>query len=404
MKCYLSNAYAVCKLIALTVGGLMATKKQQAEQLREVKKAKEAEKLAKGLAGMKPEVRNRVEKQLTAAAKRKVEEKAKPKPVQVSEESKQRLAEWQAREAMQDEQIKNWVGEIATVRRKFFDATKQIRAERYEALSGAYRIYGNAEDVDFGDMFYRELREMLTKTGAKVQSNTTDAALVIRYILGETVSIANVHKYGSTLRYARDCGVKVEDFIEWVTKMTITAAVAAQKAGVDAKQERKDLMNRARLVILRYFELREVMPFAKVPMLAVHAEKYLSRGSNLCLMVGTGVRRMDRESDYADLLVSAILPPNIDLDRLIVDRYARAIVGSVGHYEEEIDKKSDEVWAAELYDELWQAELEQAEKSSQYWADRMQAGRYESQSEFLKAKKAAKSSAKSSKSTSAKSK
>lgn len=70
----------------------------------------------------------------------------------------------------------------------------------------------------------------------------------------------------------------------------------------------KERLARARIVIMKYLEIREVKPFATTTMLARHLQSYLSQNNSMCVMLGTGVRKFDRESDYADLNINAILP------------------------------------------------------------------------------------------------
>lgn len=356
----------------------MSTRKEDAVQKRKAKQ----DALDKLLGEMKPENRERIEKVI--AARDVAKAKASENVDKLSEEYKQRLEAWQIRDALQDAVVNEWVVEIEVARKKYSGVKKAYREGQYEAVGQAYSIYNRAEDKDFGDLFYNKLAERLREAGVKIQNNTTDAALVVRYIWGPTLSPAQVFKYGSTLRYARGEMVKPEDFVEWLKRTTITKAAEAENAANAANSLRKERMNRARVVIMRYLELREVDPFAKVPMHSWTAERYLSNGTNLHLMLGTAVRRMDRESDYADLLISAILPPNINLDMLIIDRFAKQIVDDVERYEIEIDEKEAEVWADDLFERLWQAEYDESKKANEYWATRQQAALAESQTEFVK--------------------
>ena len=99
-------------------------------------------------------------------------------------------------------------------------------------------------------------------------------------------------------------------------------------------------------------------------------------------MLGTGVRKFDRESDYADLHINAILPPNLELDELIVNRFAKFIVSKVDHFENEIREKEEKIWAEELQHRLQEAGEEEALKAHQLRADRQQAARFEDELDF----------------------
>jgi len=342
----------------------MATKKELAEQKKTAKQAQQVAAFEKAKAGMTPENLKHFEK--LAAAR---EQASKNAPlIEITAESKQRMAAWEAKEKLQDEEVKKWVKEIAKAKEVLSKSRAAHNAERFNALSAAYSIYSQAENSGIEEVLYNQLASDLKQQGVKVQRNTTDVALVVRTIFGPSLPPIQVLRYASTLRYARECQVQPSDFIDWHKKTSITKAVNSQQSKVIADDDRKEQLRRARTLILRYFEVRETSPFAAIPMLAWQAEKYLSQGDNLCLMLGTAVRRMDRQSDYADLLVSLILPPSIELDKLIVDRYAKHIMSQVDYFEEKISALEEKIWADELHERLRKAEYDEVERANLYWA------------------------------------
>jgi hypothetical protein len=342
----------------------MATKKELAEQKRAAKKAEQAAAFEKTKAGMTPENKKRFDKFIVA---RDQARKNAPS-IEITEESKQRMAAWEAKEKLQDEEVKKWINKIAQAKEVLSKSRAAHNVERINAINAAYIIYTEVESSGIGEMLYNQLATDLIQLGVKVQKNTTDVALVVRTIFGPSLTPIQVLRYASTLRYARECQVQPSDFIDWHKKTSITKAVESQQKKVIADDDRKELLRRARTLVLRYFEVKETSPFAAIPMLAWQAEKYLSEGNNLCLMLGTAVRKMDRESDYADLFVSLILPPSIELDKLIVDRYAKKIMNQIDYFEEKITVLEEKIWADELHERLIQAEYDEVERANLYWA------------------------------------
>jgi hypothetical protein len=76
---------------------------------------------------------------------------------------------------------------------------------------------------------------------------------------------------------------------------------------------------------------------------------------------------MDRESFYADIHVTTILPPNIDIDVIVVDRMAKHIVNVVGEYEDKINKISEQAWGDDLEAYLSTEEAEASRQTVEKW-------------------------------------
>ena len=102
-------------------------------------------------------------------------------------------------------------------------------------------------------------------------------------------------------------------------------------------------------------------------MTAWNAEQLSSAGTNQVVMLGTVLRRYDRESFYADIHITTILPPNIDIDVMVVDRMAKQIVNVVGEYEEKINKISEQAWGDDLEAYLSTEEAEATRQTVEKW-------------------------------------
>jgi hypothetical protein len=306
----------------------------------------------------------------------------------LSEKSQQRLAELERLDAEKADTKERWLKELVATKKVVIAARKAYRAEIYKALQSLYRLYLEIEDSgELRSDFYAEVKQKLIDLGYTIQKNTRDAALIVRLVFGRDTSNSKVHQYVSVLQYAQDNQVEADDFVDWLKKETITGAVkAAANNGIDPEVV-KQRYQRARLLLLRYLEWRETKPFASQKMLAWGAEQYLGQGTDLCVMIGTAVRRFDRESDYADIHISHILPPNLEFDIKIIDRWAKFIEPKLELFEAELEEKTIDEWGDDLHTALWDFDVKQAEKIAQYWQLRQQAALAEDQHEFVKTAK-----------------
>jgi hypothetical protein len=307
--------------------------------------------------------------------------------IALSQRSQERLALIERAEQQRDETVKKWLRELVAARKILKVAREKYRESVRDALATVYEKYIEIVQSGYSEEFFLQLRKTLIEAGASIQKNTPNAGLVLRLVWGTEISNAQIHKYVAVINYAFDTQVEVNRFKGWLEKITISGAVEASRLGVDNEAQRKEELQRARILILRLLELRETNPYASLKMLAQSAERRLGRETNLCLMLGTAVRRMDRESDYGDILISAILPPNIGLDIKIIDRWARFIIPRVAEYERELDEVDERRWCDRVEETIWAAEQLDAEKQSAWWAQRQQAALAEDQQEFVKQSK-----------------
>jgi hypothetical protein len=161
--------------------------------------------------------------------------------------------------------------------------------------------------------------------------------------------------------------------------------VLSDQRAVEAETETpKSRLDRARRVILRLLDIREAKPIITHSTTAHEAEKMLGRHYGLCVAIGHASRRMDRESFYADVNLSIVVPASLDFEIFIVDKLARYIINNIEEYETQIDTLSEAVWAEELYERLIAAGDEEIDANNEYWANRQQAALAEDQFEFAK--------------------
>lgn len=359
------------------------TKKAISESKREAKAAQKTADFEKTKASMSPQNREHFEKFIAAKNQKKSNKLVIPK-VALSAEREQQLAEWKQRDAANDIVMRDWGQRLSVTRRKVVNLNKQYRDLLYEFLQEAYAVYKEIEKHELSDSFFAHVRGELLNQNIKIQSNTPDASLIVRLVFGAEASTKSVSEYGKVMQAAVDRGVKSDKFAEWLKQETLTKVLADQRA-IEAETETpKDRLERARRVILRLLDLREAKPIITHETTAHTAAKYLGRHYGLCVAIGHASRRMDRESFYADINLSMVVPVSFDFEIYIVDKLARYIIKQVEEYELKINSLAESVWAEELYERLIAASDEEIDANNEYWSNRQQAALAEDQQEFTK--------------------
>ena len=257
-------------------------------------------------------------------------------------------------------------GELKRIRRGVKNLEQQYRAKTYEGLGEAYKVYQAVINSPYANDLLNNVRWALIDEGHKIQKNTNNAAMIIKYCWADAeLTNKKVYDYSTALQAGQLNNIEADYFVEWIKKISITQVIADYKEkDEDSLAER---MRRARLVILRWLETRERNSLAKITMTAWNAEQLSSAGTNQVVMLGTVLRRYDRESFYADIHITTILPPNIDIDVMVVDRMAKQIFNVVGEYEEKINKISEQAWGDDLEAYLSAEEAEATRQTVEKW-------------------------------------
>ena len=293
-----------------------------------------------------------------------------------------KLAEFNERQSEVEKTIRDWGRRLAKTKQGMTKLNEAYRQFLYKLLQEAYAVYKEARTSELADDFFAELRYELKSKDIKIQSNTTDAALIIRFVCGTDVATKTVHDYSRVLMGAEHNNVKTDSFAEWLQQQTMTKVIQNQRDIENQTETRADRMNRARRVVMRLIEARETKPLLTGKTTVWKAEKMLS-SDGLWIGIGNATRRMDRESFYADINLAMFLPPNIDIEFYIINALARQIVDGVEKYEEQIATLEESVWSDALWEQLVSAGFEESEKTAEYWSNRQQAARYENQQDFI---------------------
>jgi hypothetical protein len=361
----------------------LSTKKAIADAKREAKAAKQAADFEKSKAAMSPQNRQHFDKVMAAKNKPKSAVVAAPK-VALSAEREQQLADWKQKESADAAVLHDWGQRLAVTRKKVLKLQDQYRDLLYKFLQEAYEVYKEVEQHELAESFFYNVRGVLKKLDIKVQSNTPDAALIVRLVFGNEASNKSVSEYSKVLDAALSRGVKADSFAEWLKKETLSKVVIDQRAAVKELETPTDKLDRARRLILKLMDTRDAVPMFTLDTTAHKAEKYIGRSYGLCVALGHANRKMDRESFYAEIRFSLIMPVSLDFEIYIVDKLARYVMPNLTRFERMVEEESETVWADQMFENLVAACEAEVAKNNEYWSIRQQAALAEDQFEFAK--------------------
>ena len=200
-------------------------------------------------------------------------------------------------------------------------------------------------------------------------------------MLGKSATASSISQYVNVLYAAQEFDIKEVDFVDWLKRVTISKAATQLP---EAKERKKDRLERARTLVLRYLDWRETHPIltGKKDMLAHTVNQYVTRDTHLVVMIGTAVRRMDRGSDYADIHVSHIMPPNLEIEIKIIDKWAKLLEPQLEKNEADFARLSDADWVQQMESQLWEHDVLEAERYLQTRQLRNFTKRFENEQEF----------------------
>lgn len=365
----------------------MATNKTKTTKQKSATKRQVLKKTVVAKKQSAKEIIKSVKRKTTITKNKKPSTAVIAKPIQLSEEHEARVAEWRAQELAKEGFITVWAKKLATTAKKVRDLNQQYHKILYKQLQDAYEVYDNVLRSEYCDDFFANLRGALYAQGFKIQSNTTDSALIIKYVFGADTQTKTIHDYSRALDGARYDSVDADKFAEWLERKTITKVIEEQRAIKREIETPAERLDRARRVVLRMLEIRETKPIIKFTTIEHTAErKLLGRELGLCVMLGFAYRKFGRGNDALDVDINLnfLLPPSLDFEIIIIDKLARYIIRDVEKYEAEITDAEEQQWAEDVWERLVSSCEAEAEKNKEHWANRQQAALAEDQYEFAK--------------------
>jgi len=297
---------------------------------------------------------------------------------------------FQAQMQDREQEIHRLLQQATVIKNRLENMARRETVKFHEALRDCYGIYQHIQSSSEPYAFYDVLRTYFKQLGT-AQSNSPDEGLLVRFVFSQK-SNKQISEYATVMRYALETKVPKARFIDWYTTTTQTRIL--QKARKAGNAKLNDRLQRARVVLQRYFDLREQWPLGEFDYPEFLADKQVHLPDDLIIVVCRGVRRFNRDVDFdgkspsrskqpmAAISALHFIPPNIDLANDIMDRIARYIEPRLEDVEAEIQAKTDQVWSDDMTHYLMERELGAAYRSADRWADRMQAAIAEDQQAF----------------------
>ena len=295
-----------------------------------------------------------------------------------------KLAIWKEEEKANDLVMRAWGSRLVDTKIKMKKLEEITQRITLKLLMQAYSVYNEVVQTELADEFFGVIWNELYKEGIKVQSNTPNASLVIRYICPSSISTKTISNYAKVLEAADHNKIKPEQFVDWVNYKTMTRVIEDQRNIENNKETREEKLARARAVIMRLIQLRETKPEHSWKTTSWAAEKQLSE-KGLWVGIGNAHRILDGGTNFnANMNLVMMLPLNVDMEKYILNTYARVIVDNIDKHEKTMNEVEEKAWADELWEQLVSATHEESIKQDEYWSNRQQAALYENQQDFIK--------------------
>jgi hypothetical protein len=288
----------------------------------------------------------------TKATKPKTVKTQKKVTTLVKQSNETKLAVWKETETANELVIKDLGSRLKTTKITMEKLNKKYEEYLVGLLKDAYSVYEEVVKSDLADEFFSAVWNELYKEGIKIQKNTPNASLVVRYICGASISTKTVSNYAKVLEGADCNNIKPEQFVAWVQHKTMTRVIEDQRAIANNVETRTERMARARLVIMRLIEVRQTQRIYSWTTTAWEAEKLISE-NGLWVGIGNAHRILDGGSNFnASMNMTLMLPLNIEMERHILNIYAREIVDAVEHWEKKMNEMEEKLWGDELWEKL----------------------------------------------------
>ncbi len=277
------------------------------------------------------------------------------------------------------------------IRNRLEKLSSREKVKTTEGLRDCYSIYEFLEGSKDGEIFYNTLRSYYKATLEKIQSNTPDESLLVRFIFSKK-STKQVSEYATVLRYALETGISKHNFVKWYNETTQTRILCLARKSSTA--DSKDKLSRAKVALLRYFDIQEQWPLGHFDYPEYLAAKQVHLPDDLMFVICRGVRKFNRDTYFdpenpnatsvpmAEISALHFIPTNIDLINDVINRLARSLIPNINDIEEQVNIKTEQIWANDMNNLLMERELGSSYKSADRWADRIQASITEDQLEF----------------------
>lgn len=296
---------------------------------------------------------------------------------------------FEARIAQRDKQQHQLLKQAEIIRNRLSKLSNREKVKTTEGLRDCYGIYEFIESSKDSDQFYDIIRYYFKAILEPIQSNTPDESLLARFIFPRKSDDdkkrynKRVSEYATVLRYARETGIAKNNFIKWYNDTTQTRILAMARKSSSANSQEQ--LKRAKIALLRYFDIQEEWPLGRFDYPEYLSAKQVHLPNDLIFVICRGVRKFNRDLSFdpdnpaaasvplAEISALHFIPPNVDVINDVITRLARSLVPYLDEIEEQIEQKTEQVWANDMTNLLMERELGSAYKSADRWANRIQA-------------------------------
>jgi flagellar biosynthesis GTPase FlhF len=154
--------------------------------------------------------------------KKKVSDSAKTNAVAViqklrlkSSDYQEMVENWDDAERKREELIRGWARRLVETKSKMLQVNEQYKKLMLGFLQEAYAVYVEIENSEHADDFYAEVRWKLKTEQIKIQSNTPNAGLVIRFVCGAEIATKTISDYSRVMEGAKRNEINPSTFVDW---------------------------------------------------------------------------------------------------------------------------------------------------------------------------------------------
>jgi len=266
-------------------------------------------------------------------------------------------ASTQSIENLQEQMIAESIKRVDTTERGFAEVEEKRTEVIYRVLGEIYNEYYQFKDTELEEAYFEEVESFLSTKRITVQSDTSHALMIVKAVFENKPSVnkSQTSKYAKVIQIAKVREVDPNEFVSWV-KIEGIEKISRNKEKLPKSQEERSRLERARILILQWLEIRDAMPVSvsdislkDLPSSEVHAGCYEVA---LCK-----VRPHPSDPTKAQMHTYWLLPRTEKNERDHIQDLAWSILPRLEEFEAIVAKGNTVVFGDEVQRELDYAEL-----------------------------------------------
>jgi len=266
-------------------------------------------------------------------------------------------ASTQSIENLQEQMIAESIKRVDTTERGFAEVEEKRTEVIYRVLGEIYNEYYQFKDTELEEAYFEEVESFLSTKRITVQSDTSHALMIVKAVFENKPSVnkSQTSKYAKVIQIAKVREVDPNEFVSWV-KIEGIEKISRNKEKLPKSQEERSRLERARILILQWLEIRDAMPVSvsdislkDLPSSEVHAGRYEVA---LCK-----VRPHPSDPTKAQMHTYWLLPRTEKNERDHIQDLAWSILPRLEEFEAIVAKGNTVVFGDEVQRELDYAEL-----------------------------------------------